>query len=316
MPRLTEQQGYAGIQHNVIARRFNVHKSTITRLYQSYRTTGSVKDRPRSGQPRVTTRRQDVFIRQRHLRDRFTTSVTTAQSVVGRHGRPIHPRTVRRRLKENGILCRLPIIGRIQTERHRVNRLQWARNHLTNRRNWRDVVFSDESRFNLLSADGRVRVYLRQHERYAQNCVLQRDRFGGGGVMVWGAINHSFRSSLIVVRNTLTARHYIDQILAPELVPLLRRNQNVNNQLSFQQDNVHPRTARVTMDFFKADQVTVMPFPARSPDLNPIEHLWDELGRRVKKRRRQPSTVNELANALRRSGIICQWHLYEGFAIL
>ena len=141
MPRLSEQQRYAilglveaGLSQRVIAGRFNVHQSTITRLLRKYRATGSVKDRPRSGQPRVTTRRQDIFIRQRHLRDRFVTSVSTSKNVVGRHGRHIHPRTVRRRLKERGILCRRPLKGNVLTQRHRRLCVIWARNMLTNPR--------------------------------------------------------------------------------------------------------------------------------------------------------------------------------------
>ena len=47
--------------------------------------------------------------------------------------------------------------------------------------------------------------------------------------MVWGAINHNFKSSLIILRDTLTARRYTDQVLRPELRPLIRRHQTVNN---------------------------------------------------------------------------------------
>ncbi len=63
----------SGISQRDAARRFNVHVSTISRLNQRFLVTGSTKDRPRPGQPRVTTQRQDVFIRQRHLRNRFVT---------------------------------------------------------------------------------------------------------------------------------------------------------------------------------------------------------------------------------------------------
>ena len=201
-------------------------------------------------------------------------------------------------MKERGILCRRPLKGNVLTQRHRRLRVIWARNMLANRRNWRDVVFSDESKFNLSHADGRLRIYRRRHERFAANCVIQHDRFGGGGVMVWGAINHNFKSSLVILRDTLTARRYIDQVLCPELLPLIRRHQTVNNPLTFQQDNARAHTARITMDFLNTNGVNIMEFPARSPDLNPIEHVWDELGRRLKGRQRQPRSVPELAQAL------------------
>jgi len=113
--------------------------------------------------------------------------------------------------------------------------------------------------------------------------------------MVWGAINSNFLSSLIVVSHALTARRYIDHILAAERVPLLRRHQN---PFTFLQDNARPHTARLTQYFLAINQVNVMSFPARSPDLNPIKHVWDALGRRVKRRQRQPVNLAELATAL------------------
>ena len=145
-----------GISQNDVARRFGVSRSTIARLVQRVNTTGSLSDRPRSGAPRVTSVRQDVFIRQHHLCDRFTTSQSTSSVVVGNR---VSRNTVRNRLREREIFCRRPQRGVILTERHRT----WAQNNV--HRQWRTVVFSDESRFNISSADGRVRVYRRRHER-------------------------------------------------------------------------------------------------------------------------------------------------------
>ena len=57
-----------------------------SRLLMRYQLSGTTKDRPRPGQPRMTTPRQDIFIRQRHLRERFLTSSSTAKILLGRHG--------------------------------------------------------------------------------------------------------------------------------------------------------------------------------------------------------------------------------------
>ena len=284
----------ANVSQRRLARQFNVSQSTISRLSRKFAVTGSTKDRP----SRVTTRRQDNFIRQRHLRDRFTTAVSTAAGMRGRRGRNISRFTVSRRLKDYGIRCRRPVKGQILTRRHRQLRVRWATDMLRVRRqNWNRVVFSVESRFTLSFADGRLRVYRRRHKRFADSCVLERDRFGGGSVMVWGAISSGFRSDLIIVNGTLTARRYIDEILAPVLVPLLRR-QVGNQQLTFQQDNARAHSARLTQDFLRAQGVDVMDWPAVSPDMNCIEHMWDELGRRLRKRLNQPNNVAELGRAL------------------
>ena len=105
----------ANVSQRRLARQFNVSQSTISRLSRKFAVTGSTKDRPRPGAPLVTTRRQDNFIRQCHLRDRFTTAVSTAAGMRGRRGRNISRFTVSRRLKDYGIRCRRPVKGQILT---------------------------------------------------------------------------------------------------------------------------------------------------------------------------------------------------------
>ena len=97
--------------------------------------------------------------------------------------------------------------------------------------------FSDESRFNLFHNDGQVHIYRHDAERYVDWCVVEGDRLGGGGVMVWGAINYNFRSRLLIIYGNLTVRCYVDEILQPELIPLIR-----HIPLIFQHDNARPQT--------------------------------------------------------------------------
>lgn len=150
-------------------------------------------------------------------------------------------------------------------------------------------MFTDESRFCLRRGDGRARVYRRVGERYADVCVHEVDRYGGGSIMVWGGISYQNRTPLVIVRGNLTGQRYRDEILTPVVVPFLNANVNVT---LFQQDNARCHTAHVCRNFLTQQNINVLDWPACSPDLSPIEHLWDALDRRI--RRRNPQTLAQL----------------------
>ena len=176
--------------------------------------TGSTRDLPRSGRPRVTTPRQDRRIRLIHLRNRTqSASRTVATEPDLQH---IHPQTVRNRLRESGMRCRRPVQGIILTEGHRQRRLEWAEIHRPwPRYRWSRVWFSDESRFLLNRHDGRTRVYRRSGERYARCSITEADRHGEGGVMMWGAISMTGRTQLVRIQGNLNAARYVVEILTP-----------------------------------------------------------------------------------------------------
>ena len=101
------------------------------------------------------------------------------------------------------------------------------------------------------------------------------DRFGGGSLMVWGGVHYTGKTNLIVIRETLNAQRYFDNILRPVVVPFVRRN----NRFVFQQDNARSHIARLSMNFLQTNNVNTLPWPSRSPVLAPIEHVWDMLNR-------------------------------------
>ena len=196
MVRLTEvQRGQAiallmqGQRQQQVARHFGVHVSTIERLVRCLRETGRVANRPRSGRPRVTSQRHDRAIRLAHLRNRQLTATETAVNTVGSHNRRIHPKTVRNQLREFGLRARHPNVGLSLSRARRARRMAWVTAQAPRRfpmRQWRRVFFTDESRFTLFCADGRRLLYRRRGERFADACVLERDRYLGEGRLWYG----------------------------------------------------------------------------------------------------------------------------------
>jgi hypothetical protein len=147
---------------------------------------------------------QDRAIHLAHLRNRHVTATETALTTVGNHNRHIHPKTVRNQLREFGLRARRPYFGFPLTRARRARRIAWLAAHGPRQfpmRQWRQVFFTDESQFTLFCPNCR-----RRGEHFADACVLERDRFGGGSVMVWGGISHGLKSLLIVIANNSNRR--------------------------------------------------------------------------------------------------------------
>ncbi|GFX31742.1 transposable element Tcb2 transposase [Trichonephila clavipes] len=165
-----------------------------------------------------------------------------------------------------------------------------------------------ESRFNLSSEDNRVRVWRPRGERLNHAFALQRHTAPTADAMVWGAIAYNIRSSLVLIRDTMTSQWYVHDILQPYELPLMQRLSGA----IFHQDNARPPTARVSQYCLRT--ITTHPRPAQSPDLSPIEHIWDHLRRGVG----HPTSLNELEarqtafNFFRPGVLINRRHFREG----
>ena len=129
-------------------------------------------------------------------------------------------------------------------------------------------MFSDESRFLLYGADGRRRVYRRDGERFRDNCVYEVDRFGGDRLMVCAGIAYGHRTPMVFIDGSLIAQRYVDLILRPVVVPLIRQH-----NVTFQQDNARALVVRLSIAFLQQNNVDVLRWPPYSLDLSPIEHL-------------------------------------------
>lgn len=302
MPRLSPEERNraigmlnAGISIGRIAAIFNVSRQTVCGLRQRFNRTGRVDDLPRSGRPRVTSAVDDRYIRLSSLRSRFTPATTLRNEFYRHSGNNISVYTVRRRLRQAGLRARRPLIAVPLRDEHRQARHLWANQHLNwNRAQWNSVLFSDESRFNVDFADRRQRVYRRRNERWSRCCISEHDRFGGGSVCVWGGVTWNGRTDLIRIDGNLTARRYIDEILRPVVTPFI----NQHPGYLFQQDNARPHTAYITRAYFNANNINLLQWPSRSPDLAPIEHVWDYLGRHARERH-DVSTRDRMWQALR-----------------
>jgi transposase len=158
---------------------------------------------------------------------------------------------------------------------------------------WRRVVFSDETKVNLVGSGGCQVRWMRDGSALTEHDVQGTVKFGGGGLMMWGCITSQGVGHPCRIIGNMDA-HLYTEILNNEFLQTLEYYGLEKEEIVFQQDNDSKHTSRPACQWFRDKRVEVLEWPSQSPDLNPIEHLWAHLKQRLAKAKPAPTNIDEL----------------------
>jgi len=202
-------------------------------------------------------------------------------------------RTVRRIIQRSEFIVRRKKSRKLILKDHeKARRVTWAQEHLHWRQQWKKIIFSDEKKFRLDGPDGYQHYY---HDTRKGKLLRNKRHSGGGGIMVWGAIGWRGMSDLIICEGTMDAPYY-QEVLNIGLLDCAQRIGGRN--FIFMQDNAPIHTAGSTMAWLDDHNIRVLPWPPRSPDMNPIENVWGRMAQIVYANGKQYASLEELHPAL------------------
>lgn len=281
-----------------IAEAVEASSKTVQRIIGKFRRGEPIEIKKSPGRPPSLSPREERILVRMVLANPGRSSPSLAAELSKQLGEEITAAMVKGALKRNGFHGRRPARKPRLLLRHRKARLSFARKFVSKPLSfWKQVIFSDEAPFQIFPTFSGQWVWRRPHERLLPRNVHPTVKHGGGTVQVWGCMTVRGVGWMCRLPQGLDAETYIT-IIDGEFKQTVRHYYPKGSHVILQQDGASVHKARVVRDHLSKRKIPVLPWPAQSPDLNPVENLWADVKRRIAQRGEDITTKDELWRAI------------------
>lgn len=278
---------HANWSYQHIATALNISKSTVSKFCQRSRQPLPLPNLRRNcKRPRITGDRYDRAVERTSVTDRMKTACSISRELS--NIKAVSHDTVNRRLNKCGLKAHVPAVKPLLTVPQQQTRLQWALEQQRANRNWSEVIFSDESTF-LVSGSSAGFVRRRRGERLLPECVTAVPNVSTGRCMIWGAFCRDGYCPLVRIEERMNSERYTD-MLNDSLLPFYYNISNIVNISAFLQDNAPIHVSQHSINWFRENDIPLIPWPPYSPDCNPIENVWSQMKKRLALLHQQPTS--------------------------
>ena len=273
-----------GFNSSEIARTLkSVSRSCVLRTIQKFEKTGTTADKNRSGRPRITSITDDNSIYRIARKNPKYSAKEIAQEVNLALKNHISRQTVNRRLIDRKLCCYVAAKKPLLKPIDRLKRIKFCRAILKmTYYELKRIIFSDESNFTVINRKNRVIIRRHYNEKFRSRFIVLRLQGGGGSVGIWGCITYDGPGLCCLYDGRMDQHKYIET-LENHLIPTRDIFFSNESEWQFQQDNAPCHKAKAVTIWFQENNIKVLQWPARSPDLNPIENIWTVLDRKLTK---------------------------------
>lgn len=286
-----------GRKQDDLASQFKVSQSGISHLLKRNEERRTVENKKLPGKARATTDRVDRAIVNASKAHPRKPATQIRQEINEQFDLNLSVTTIKRRLSDVGRFGRRPVKKPYISKKNRVKRLQFAKQHLNwTVKHWEKVLWSDEKKFLMFRSDGNCYVRRPQNTRFDPKYQIPTVKHGGGKINVWGCFSRDGLGPIHEIKGIMFKEDY-KAILKDVMLP--HAKQEMARGWIFQQDNDPKHTANLVKDFMKSKKIRLLEWPAQSPDLNPIENLWDYVDRQIGDRK--PSNAAELMSLIKQA---------------